>query len=114
MVVFLLAITSCTKELVADFEVEIVDYRDRDYEKYWQVLVYDKSKNANSCLWEWGDESDPQYSEPGTMRDHFYHYSDDVADENGVCMYTIGMTVTNEDGQSDYKSKTIRLEPRSY
>lgn len=116
----LVAFSGCKKEdedkLTADFSVKV---------GYWgsvpentlietadnlSVIVYDESNKAESYLWEWGDGESKYGVEPyyDSRSDYNRHYCNTHRySESGT--YTITLTVSNGDGETDCKSKTVTI-----
>ncbi|MCR4811111.1 MAG: PKD domain-containing protein [Bacteroidales bacterium] len=86
-----LLLTACTKEKnpVADFGMSIISDS--------EVQVYNHSKNAEICTWEWGD---------GTYSG-VYHPKSHIYPKSGT--YTITLTVQSSEGLADATSKTFLL-----
>lgn len=91
--VLLVAFCGCKKEKVkspvANFTMNV--------EKNLCVQVYNNSKNAEVCTWEWGDGT---YSSERNPNYHRYP-------ESGT--YTITLTVQSPEGLADAISKTFLL-----
>ena len=124
MAAMLVAFTACKKDeeeekLTADFSVKVGYFGYIDENTYprflnqtadnLSVIVFDESNKAESYFWEWGDDESgygveiPESATYESARGFNTHrYS-----EPGI--YTITLTVSNGEGKTDCKSKTVTI-----
>jgi hypothetical protein len=105
--IMLMALTACKKEITADFDVKLGYYtfggRYDPFEDQRSVIVIDKSTNADTYLWEWGDGG----SNLGINKHSNKKYNSHSYDKADI--YTISLTVANSEGETAYASKTITI-----